>query len=120
MVVLVVSCGSAFVPFVFSVIGGTLADFFSGLVHWGADSYGTVELPMVGKVTLFIAFWVKSCYYLACIFSCHEHRYCTAIHTASCGCINSKIAAGVCALTPANPPPPQLLSTASADQGCSY
>ena len=33
-----------------AVFGGALADFFSGLVHWGADSYGTVEVPVVGKV----------------------------------------------------------------------
>jgi hypothetical protein len=31
------------------VLGAAFADFFSGLVHWLADSYGSVDLPIVGK-----------------------------------------------------------------------
>jgi plasmanylethanolamine desaturase len=41
-----------YVMFFAAVIGILTADFISGIVHWAADSYGSVELFLVGKSIL--------------------------------------------------------------------
>lgn len=38
---------------IFSAVCGILtADFGSGLVHWAADTWGSIELPIIGKVNV--------------------------------------------------------------------
>lgn len=39
-----------FVVVVAAFCGIITADFTSGFVHWAADTWGTVEFPLIGKV----------------------------------------------------------------------
>ena len=35
-----------------ALCGIITADLSSGIVHWGADTWGSVELPIIGKVRI--------------------------------------------------------------------
>lgn len=45
-----------------ALCGIITADFGSGLVHWAADTWGSVELPIVGKVSIFMKLEYVVCY----------------------------------------------------------
>ena len=63
-VCVVINCGGVWVDIEKCVVltrflhltglGMLVADVLSGLMHWFADSYGSVDLPVVGKVILLV------------------------------------------------------------------
>lgn len=48
-------------------LGMLIADVLSGLIHWFADSYGSVDLQVVGKVMLLVTL-LKLCAFFADLY----------------------------------------------------
>ena len=53
-VVWLIHSSNIFVP----VLGILSADFISGFVHWAADSWGSVDCPVIGQVCKEVIFLV--------------------------------------------------------------
>lgn len=45
-------CMNALAILLAAIVGITTADFLSGLVHWGADTWGSIEVPLIGRALI--------------------------------------------------------------------